>query len=133
MRYNGSDESREVIHYQYISWPDHGIPDSGEGFLFLIEQANSVQSPITVHCSAGSIIFIFLKFAGVGRTGVFVLVDSAVKELKPQLENGEDIKVNIARILVHLRECRPYLIQTTAQFLFAIDMIREIIKPLLKK
>ncbi len=64
-------ESRLIWHYNYINWPDHGIPYSTEPLLDLIERLhlNPVYtSPVLVHCSAG-----------VGRTGTFCVIDTILK------------------------------------------------------
>lgn len=42
-----------IIHSQYIGWPDHGIPASTDGFLTLVDNADSfnhTKGPIVVHC-----------------------------------------------------------------------------------
>lgn len=56
---------------QYIAWPDHGVPDSPKMFLLFTEHVREArkktQAPIIVHCSAG-----------IGRTGVLVLMESAL-------------------------------------------------------
>ena len=70
------DECREVRHFQFTGWPDHGVPEYPIPLLLFIRrvratlassatsvsgvtQSNHVEhSPIVVHCSAG-----------VGRTG----------------------------------------------------------------
>lgn len=56
--------SRTVRQFQFIDWPEQGVPKSGEGFIDFIGQVHKTKEqfgqdgPITVHCSAG-----------VGRTG----------------------------------------------------------------
>lgn len=58
--------SRTVRQFQFIDWPEQGVPKSGEGFIDFIGQVHKTKEqfgqdgPITVHCSAG-----------VGRTGKF--------------------------------------------------------------
>lgn len=43
-------------HFQYLSWPDHGVPDKPGGVLWFLEEVNRTQSsipdtgPIVVHC-----------------------------------------------------------------------------------
>ncbi|CAI9549489.1 unnamed protein product [Staurois parvus] len=62
------EEAREVGHFQYIAWPDRGIPDSYSCFLEMIRLVRQHQgqnsTPICVHCSAGC-----------GRTGVICTVE----------------------------------------------------------
>lgn len=47
---------REIWHYQYLSWPDHGVPSEPGGVLNFLDQINQKQEsipgagPILVHC-----------------------------------------------------------------------------------
>lgn len=49
-----TSEEREVMHLQYLAWPDHGVPDDATEFLNLIgkvrKHRSSVDDPIIVHC-----------------------------------------------------------------------------------
>ncbi|XP_061470383.1 tyrosine-protein phosphatase non-receptor type 18 isoform X2 [Rhineura floridana] len=61
-------EERVISHFQYVAWPDRGIPDTYGYFLDMIEQVRRKQGedtvPICVHCSAGC-----------GRTGVICTLE----------------------------------------------------------
>lgn len=45
-----------IWHYQYLSWPDHGVPQEPGGVLSFLEQVNAKQSeilntgPMIIHC-----------------------------------------------------------------------------------
>lgn len=68
--FQNDNESREIKHMQYIAWPDHGVPDSPQQFLRFtqdIRERRSNDKPVIVHCSAG-----------IGRTGVLVLMETAL-------------------------------------------------------
>lgn len=55
---------------QYIAWPDHGVPDSPQQFLKFTQDVRDNRkddNPVIVHCSAG-----------IGRTGVLVLMETAL-------------------------------------------------------
>lgn len=47
---------RTVWHYQYMSWPDHGVPQEPGGVLSFLTQVNAKQSefpdagPMIIHC-----------------------------------------------------------------------------------
>ncbi|XP_077930078.1 tyrosine-protein phosphatase non-receptor type 11-like isoform X2 [Halichoerus grypus] len=47
---------RTVKHYQYFSWPDHGVPAEPSGVLSFLDEVNRAQSstpgagPMVVHC-----------------------------------------------------------------------------------
>ncbi|KAL1460270.1 hypothetical protein WDU94_012191, partial [Cyamophila willieti] len=72
---NKTQENRTVVHYQFISWPDYGVPESPMSMLQFLAKARQTQAslltelgdtwaghprgpPIIAHCSAG-----------IGRTG----------------------------------------------------------------
>lgn len=56
---------------QYVGWPDHGVPDSPGLFLRFTERVRELRQdttvPVIVHCSAG-----------IGRTGVLILMETAM-------------------------------------------------------
>ena len=111
------DELREVTHFQYLFWPDFGVPKSPVSILHLLKHVNkrheelsSLQpenfgkkmiSPILIHCRAG-----------LGRTGTFTTIDMAIRNF----ENDGDI--DIQETLEHLRRQRPYTVETPEQYLF---------------
>lgn len=65
--------SREVLQFQYNTWPDFGVPSTPMAFLQFLKQVRSSGvldpdiGPAIVHCSAG-----------IGRSGTFCLVDSCL-------------------------------------------------------
>ncbi|XP_062590088.1 tyrosine-protein phosphatase non-receptor type 2-like [Saccostrea cucullata] len=73
LKHTESGESREVIHYNYTHWPDFGVPQSPLvflNFLMTVRQSGALEAdvgPAIIHCSAG-----------IGRSGTFCLVDSAL-------------------------------------------------------
>lgn len=54
-----ADESQDVLHLNYTSWPDHGVPtvnaiESILQFVYIVrQQANRTKDPIIVHCRSG--------------------------------------------------------------------------------
>ena len=95
----GTSEFVIVKHYQYISWPCYGVPESVSPFMTLnrrmMNSWSKDKGPILVHCSAG-----------VGRTGTFIAVDMALEQAK------KEKKVDIAGIVNRLREQRMKMVQT---------------------
>lgn len=85
---------------QYIAWPDHGVPDSPNQFLIFTEKIRDLraedggEAPVVVHCSAG-----------IGRTGVLVLMETALG----LIEAGE--AVYPLEIVKAMREQRAMMIQ----------------------
>ncbi|XP_044160405.1 tyrosine-protein phosphatase non-receptor type 9-like isoform X2 [Bufo gargarizans] len=120
-----TNESRSVAHYQYMSWPDFGVPKSASAMLdFRAQvkqhQAMAVQAlgsewaghpagpPIVIHCSAG-----------IGRTGTFCTLDICLSRL-------ENIgTVDVLQTVKRMRTQRAFSIQTWDQYYFCYMAIIE--------
>jgi len=108
--------SQNVFHLQYLSWPDHGVPETAEDLLQLIALADQCQAygrtiglsgPVVTHCSAG-----------VGRTGVFVAVYSVLL----RIASGQTACVLAT---VHaMRQQRYGMVQSAAQYAFIYEAVR---------
>ena len=103
---------REVKHFQFTAWPDHGVPDHPTPFLMFLRRvrsANPVDSgPIVVHCSAG-----------VGRTGCYIVLDAMLERLR------HEKSVDIYGHVTCLRAQRNYMVQTEDQYTFCYDAVLE--------
>lgn len=111
-------KKKELRHYWFDSWPDHGVPENSLGEIFpdnalhMLTSAHTEQrrladlgerdAPLLVHCSAG-----------IGRTGTFITIDHAMDAIKSKR------KVDLNDIVEHLREDRMGMIQHTSQYKFA--------------
>lgn len=120
-----SNESRQIYHLQFTSWPDYGTPSSAAAFLeFLFKvracqeeavsslgsewQGHALGPPIVVHCSAG-----------IGRTGTFITTDISLRRL-------EHIQtVNIRETVRRIRSQRAFSIQMPDQYVFCHFAIIE--------
>ena len=93
-----------VKHYQYITWPDYGVPESISPFTTLKRRVLSSWSrdkgPILVHCSAG-----------VGRTGTFIAIDIALEQAK------REKTVDIAGVVTRVRQQRMKMVQTEVSYI----------------
>lgn len=113
---NTEGETRTVLHFQYTTWPDFGVPTCPDTFLqFLgaVRESGSLESdvgPAIIHCSAG-----------IGRSGSFILVDSCLL----QAEEQGPLSVNIKQTLLNMRTFRLGLIQTEDQLKFSYLSILE--------
>lgn len=50
---DGTEETRKVTQFQYIGWPDQGLPPNTDGFrklVDLVDVENANCSPIVIHC-----------------------------------------------------------------------------------
>ncbi|KAL0115691.1 hypothetical protein PUN28_010907 [Cardiocondyla obscurior] len=109
-----SNDSREILHFHYTTWPDFGVPQRPTAFLrFLVDVRKSgaldqnVGPPI-VHCSAG-----------IGRSGTFCLVDACLVLIEKYGLNALDVRHE----LLEMRRSRMGLIQTPEQLRFSYAAI----------
>uniref|UniRef100_A0A668UA75 protein-tyrosine-phosphatase n=1 Tax=Oreochromis aureus TaxID=47969 RepID=A0A668UA75_OREAU len=99
---NVRTNSRSVIQYQFLSWPDHDVPYESAGVLDMLERTRSSHganvSPLLIHCSAGC-----------GRTGVICALDY-IHDLLVTKKITSDF--SILNIVLELRTQRPSTVQT---------------------
>uniref|UniRef100_A0A3Q3A6U7 Receptor-type tyrosine-protein phosphatase F n=1 Tax=Kryptolebias marmoratus TaxID=37003 RepID=A0A3Q3A6U7_KRYMA len=109
---NSSGEKREVRQFQFLAWPDHGVPEfptTTLAFLHTIRACNPADAgPIIVHCSAG-----------VGRSGCFIVIDAMLERMKH--EKSVDIYGHVTCI----RTQRNYMVQTEDQYIFIHEALLE--------
>uniref|UniRef100_A0A3P9J7G8 protein-tyrosine-phosphatase n=1 Tax=Oryzias latipes TaxID=8090 RepID=A0A3P9J7G8_ORYLA len=112
--------SRTIWHYQYLSWPDHGVPQEPGGVLSFLIQVNGKQAeypeagPIIVHCSAG-----------IGRTGTILVIDMIIDTIDTL---GLDCDIDIPKYIQMVREQRSGMVQTEAQYKFIYLAVSEYIQ-----
>ncbi|XP_066538711.1 tyrosine-protein phosphatase non-receptor type 6 [Hoplias malabaricus] len=105
-----SEKPREIWQYQYLSWPDHGVPQEPGGVLSFLIQVNNKQQdfheagPMIIHCSAG-----------IGRTGTIVVIDMLIETIDTK---GADCDIDIQKCILMVREQRSGMVQTEAQYKF---------------
>ena len=106
-------EARTLQHLQYVDWPDHGAPETANQFLdyvrhaqhFYQEDAQGQSIPVLVHCSAG-----------IGRTGAFILLDTALRL------SDAACPVNPINLVKTMRDQRPLMLQTSvSHYYFSIS------------
>uniref|UniRef100_A0A7N8YD30 Receptor-type tyrosine-protein phosphatase F n=1 Tax=Mastacembelus armatus TaxID=205130 RepID=A0A7N8YD30_9TELE len=109
---NGSSEKREVRQFQFMAWPDHGVPEYPTptlAFLRRVKACNpSDVGPMVVHCSAG-----------VGRTGCFIVIDAMLERMK------HEKSVDIYGHVTCMRAQRNYMVQTEDQYIFIHEALLE--------
>ncbi|XP_075459755.1 tyrosine-protein phosphatase non-receptor type 11-like isoform X2 [Ascaphus truei] len=119
-RTDGGEPPRHIWHYQYLSWPDHGVPNEPGGVLSFLEQINTAQQcteqsgPLVVHCSAG-----------IGRTGTIIVVDILVDIINRQ---GLDCDIDIPKTIQMVRQQRSGMVQTEAQYKFIYMAVQKYIE-----
>ncbi|EDQ87186.1 uncharacterized protein MONBRDRAFT_38140 [Monosiga brevicollis MX1] len=113
--------TRDVVQLAFQSWPDHGVPLTSVEFLeFRAEvlkfHERDTKAPICIHCSAG-----------VGRTGTYIAIDTALQQVQERAE------VNIDAIIGQLRQHRNFMVQTVAQYAYVHKVVLDALNNWLKK
>ncbi|XP_027477018.1 tyrosine-protein phosphatase non-receptor type 1 isoform X3 [Zalophus californianus] len=112
-----SQETREILHFHYTTWPDFGVPESPASFLnflFKVRESGSLSTehgPVVVHCSAG-----------IGRSGTFCLADTCLLLMDKRKDPSS---VDIKKVLLEMRKFRMGLIQTADQLRFSYLAVIE--------
>ncbi|XP_038194876.1 receptor-type tyrosine-protein phosphatase H-like isoform X3 [Arvicola amphibius] len=103
----GEQQTHSVRQFHFLAWPDHGVPYSPDPLLDFqkvlrewVDQSMDGGPPI-VHCSAG-----------VGRTGTLIALDVLLRQLECEGLVGPFSFVK------KMRESRPLMVQTEAQYVF---------------
>jgi len=108
---------RLVTQMQYLSWPDHGTPSDTTEFVRFVSRVREVReeaatmAPTIVHCSAG-----------IGRTGVLILMETAECLIEA---NQAVYPLDLTRTM---RDQRPAMIQTPSQYKFVCEAISGVYK-----
>ncbi|XP_055451591.1 LOW QUALITY PROTEIN: receptor-type tyrosine-protein phosphatase H [Psammomys obesus] len=100
-------QTLSVRQFHYLAWPDHGVPYSPDPLLAFqkvlrqwLDHTMDGGLPI-VHCSAG-----------VGRTGTLIALDVLLRQLECEGLVGP------FNFVKRMRESRPLMVQTEAQYVF---------------
>ncbi|OCT73763.1 tyrosine-protein phosphatase non-receptor type 23 [Xenopus laevis] len=114
LQYKDQSLKRSIIHLQFTSWPELGLPDSKSNLLRFIQEVHShylhqrpLHTPIVVHCSSG-----------VGRTGAFCLMYAAIQEV----EAGNGIP-DLAELVKKMRQQRKYMLQEKIHLKFCYEAV----------
>ncbi|XP_038143620.1 receptor-type tyrosine-protein phosphatase F-like isoform X14 [Cyprinodon tularosa] len=109
---SGSTEKREVRQFQFMAWPDHGVPEYPTPILAFLRRVKACNppdaGPMVVHCSAG-----------VGRTGCFIVIDAMLERMK------HEKTVDIYGHVTCMRSQRNYMVQTEDQYIFIHEALLE--------
>lgn len=106
-------EMRIISHVQYLEWPDHGAPVLASQFLDYVQHIQELdmnvedgeETTVLVHCSAG-----------IGRTGAFILLDSAMRLIDAHCP------VNPIQLIKMMRDQRPMMLQTSVSYILTTSL-----------
>ncbi|KAJ8290819.1 hypothetical protein GJAV_G00017930 [Gymnothorax javanicus] len=114
LQYRDQSLKRTVIHLQFTSWPELGLPDSKSNLIRFIQEVHGhylhqrpLHTPIIVHCSSG-----------VGRTGAFCLLYAALQEL----EAGNGIP-DLPLLVRKMRQQRKNMLQEKLHLKFCYEAV----------
>jgi len=124
----GDGTSKEVVHYQWEGWPDHGVPEENQYgvLLYLVQQIMERRKlgkePVVVHCSAG-----------IGRSGTIVAIHNLAQIVEWSLNTKNNAEKEKARLSVfstvrRLREQRFGMVQTAPQYELIYRIVSKILK-----
>ena len=121
-----NNEEKKITHIQMLNWPDYSIPNFENGYktinflIYLIAKYRKfyLNSPILIHCSAGS-----------GRTGTLIAIFNLVKCIMffKKVNYDKDVKpfISIFNIVRKLREQRSGMVGCFEQYKFIYQYIIE--------
>ena len=115
---------RYLHHFQYVTWPDHGVPESPIAVMRMLAAVREKQPledewPIVIHCSAGC-----------GRTGTLAAIDHVWGHLK-----SKDLlatTINVFNIVSEYRKRRQSIVQTPDQYLYVYKAVLDLVKNILQ-
>jgi protein tyrosine phosphatase len=120
-----SDEEKKVVHLQFTSWPEIGVPQSPNAladFVVSVESSYRESSPdpnhpLLIQCSHGS-----------GRSGVFLVLHCAIRALQIGSE-----AVDVPEVVQGMRRQRMRLIEDKGQYTFCYRALLHFARMCLKE
>ena len=103
---------KKVTQYQFLDWPDHGVPDDP---IPLLEFRRKIRSetdphdgPLLVHCGTG-----------ISRTAVFIAIDCLLEQASVEHQ------VNVFKSVSRMRANRISMVRTLKQYTFIYEILFE--------
>lgn len=131
-----SQEKKEPIpvkHFQFLKWPNYGIPDSPEElaeFVYFVFRHLESNPKVVIHCSGG-----------LGRSGTFMAIYASLKRVSDFLkfgagsvgdQNADDL--TLEPMIATMRTQRhPWMVEGNHQLELAYKTLLILLKRLLEK
>ncbi|XP_052000515.1 tyrosine-protein phosphatase non-receptor type 23-like [Xyrauchen texanus] len=114
LQYRDQSLRRTIIHLQFTSWPELGLPESKSNLIRFFQEVHGhyllqrpLHTPVVVHCSSG-----------VGRTGAFCLLYAALQEI----EAGNGIP-DLIQLVRKMRQQRKNMLQEKLHLKFCYEAV----------
>uniref|UniRef100_A0A673JEP7 Tyrosine-protein phosphatase non-receptor type 23 n=1 Tax=Sinocyclocheilus rhinocerous TaxID=307959 RepID=A0A673JEP7_9TELE len=124
LQYQDQSLKRTVVHLQFTSWPELGLPESKSNLIHFIQEVHGhyllqrpLHTPVVVHCSSG-----------VGRTGAFCLLYAALQEI----EAGNGIP-DLIQLVRKMRQQRKNMLQEKLHLKFCYEAVLKHTEQVLKR
>lgn len=115
-----TNQTRTVTQFQFLSWPENGIPSNIKSILDFRRKVNKSYNrksyPIIVHCNDG-----------IGRTGTYIMIDMILNKITKEVK-----EIDLAATLEYMRDQRIDFIKNKNQFEFSFAVITEEVQNMLK-
>ena len=119
VRHRGENKVREIWHFWYDRWPDHGVPRRASPVAAMLKGCaawDSSGKPWVVHCSAG-----------IGRTGTFIAIDIGMRMVERALEEKTALTLDVFDIVDRIRDDRGGMVQHPEQAQFVHEALATVV------
>ncbi|KAK9840994.1 hypothetical protein WJX81_004844 [Elliptochloris bilobata] len=126
-----NDDVLPLTHIQHLTWPDHGLPPSSVALrcILALMRAAREAPPSVPHGGGPPIVH---DSAGIGRTGVLVAADIALRQLHAARSPGDaKAAVDCKAIVQELRRQRMSMVHYQEQFAWLYRVLADEIKSLM--
>ncbi|KAL5011432.1 hypothetical protein ScPMuIL_009983 [Solemya velum] len=112
LKIEGAQKGQLVYIFEYVSWPEHGVPTDPLPLLQMRhkvrERHSKIHSPLLVHCGTG-----------VSRSATYIAIDSLIEQY-----NTEG-NVSVFNFVRKLRKDRIAMVRTQKQYIFIYEAVLD--------
>ena len=130
----GSEPARNVIHFQFLKWPNYGVPQNLDHLAKFVREVDEAvktrrdgkELKAVVHCSGG-----------LGRSGTFLTVLASlesmrrVEDVDKEFPKGE---IDLVPMVTEMRAQRhPWMVEGEAQYTVAYKTLIKVAEDMIKE